>query len=36
VMQKLGITSVAELVRLVERAGIPPVGNKIRPSTTKV
>src|SRR5213596_3860683 len=36
VMQKLGVTSVAALVRLVEKAGIPPVGNKIRPSTTKV
>src|SRR6184192_1538059 len=30
VMQKLGVTSVAALVRLVEKAGIPPVGNKIR------
>jgi len=28
VMQKLGVASVAELVRLVERAGIVPVGNK--------
>ncbi len=28
VMQKLGVASVAELVRLVERAGIAPVGNK--------
>src|SRR6266566_4372376 len=27
VMQKLGVTSVAALVRLVERAGIAPVGN---------
>jgi RNA polymerase sigma factor (sigma-70 family) len=25
VMQKLGITSVAELVRLVQKAGVPPV-----------
>jgi FixJ family two-component response regulator len=28
VMQKLGVASVAELVWLVERAGIVPVGNK--------
>src|SRR5438128_2116405 len=28
VMQKLGVTSVAALVRLVERAGITPVGKK--------
>jgi FixJ family two-component response regulator len=28
VMQKLGVTSVAELVRLVERAGVAPVTNK--------
>jgi FixJ family two-component response regulator len=28
VMRKLGVASVAELVRLVERAGIVPVGNK--------
>jgi len=28
VMQKLGVASVAELVRLVERAGIAPVSNK--------
>jgi FixJ family two-component response regulator len=28
VMQKLGVASVVELVRLVERAGIVPVGNK--------
>ena len=28
VMQKLGVTSVAALVRLVERAGIAPVGKK--------
>jgi DNA-binding NarL/FixJ family response regulator len=32
VMQKLGVTSVAELVRLVQRAGLAPVGN----SKTKV
>lgn len=30
VMQKLGVTSVAELVRLVERAGVAPVGNKYK------
>jgi FixJ family two-component response regulator len=32
VMQKLGLTSVAELVRLVQRAGVAPAGN----SKTKV
>lgn len=30
VMQKLGVASVAELVRLVERAGVAPVGNKYK------
>jgi FixJ family two-component response regulator len=30
VMAKMGVTSVAELVRLAEQAGITPVGNQAR------
>lgn len=30
VMQKLGVTSVAELVRLVQRAGVPPAATKTK------